>query len=217
METGISSHQQQPTMERSAFEKLANLIEDKKTELTDADYMEMMDAMKSLHDKKLVKTTPQVRPQRTLVCSACGEEGHTKRWKGCLQFQLKTKIGEAINYACDFTDISDYNKWMMNAFYEEFNGYWCYAKLSQPLVDYILIHIKRYAMVCEEHFDECFTYGEHDFETDTLHPPRYFNFIQDYVRQTTEKRMIWCKETNRDFDTMEALGKIEITVITHFR
>ena len=217
METGISSHQQQPTMERSAFEKLANLIEDKKTELTDADYMEMMEAMKSLHDKKLVKTTSPVRPRRNIVCSACGEEGHTKRWKGCLQFQLNTKIGEAINYACDFTDISDYNKWMMNAFSEEFNGYWCYAKLSQPLVDYILIHIKRYAMVCEEHFDECYNDGKYDFRRHTLNPPRYFNFIEDYVRRTTERRMIWCKQTNRDFDTMEALGKIEITVITHFR
>jgi hypothetical protein len=208
-------------MERSAFEKLANLIEDKKTEMTDADYMEMMEAMKSLHDKKLVKTTTPVRQRRNIVCSACGEEGHTKRWKGCLQLQMKTTLLEAINYAVDFTDNPDYNKWMMKAFKEQFNGYWMTyndtVKLSQPLVDYILIHIKRYAMVCEEHFDVCYNDGEHDFRRDTLHPPHYFHFIHDYCRQTTHQRMIWCKQTNRDFDTMEALGKIEITVITHFR
>jgi hypothetical protein len=109
---------------------------------------------------------------------------------------------------------------MEKAFSEEFNGYWTNyndtVKLSQALVDYILIHIERYKMVCEEHCDEFFE-RKHHWGLDTLHPPRYFNFIHDYCRQTTERRMIWCKETNRDFETMKPLGKIEINVITHFR
>lgn len=51
--TYINKPTDQPaTMEHSAFEKLTNLIEDAKTTMPDSDYMELMNAMKTIHDKK---------------------------------------------------------------------------------------------------------------------------------------------------------------------
>ena len=47
-------------MDRTAFEKITELIEDNKDNMTDADYMAMMNAMKVVHDKKFF----------------AGEEGH---------------------------------------------------------------------------------------------------------------------------------------------
>jgi hypothetical protein len=80
-------------MQRSAFEKLTNMIEDNKTSITDNDYMELMDAMKTIHDKKFFATsapaTQALAPHyaratgRPIRCSACGETGHNCRSGRC--------------------------------------------------------------------------------------------------------------------------------------
>ena len=88
--THINKPTDQPaTMEHSAFEKLTNLIEDAKTTMPDSDYMELMNAMKTIHDKKFFATTSAISthqahaPRRIIRCGACGETGHTCRSRNC--------------------------------------------------------------------------------------------------------------------------------------
>lgn len=74
-------------MQHSAFEKLTNLIEDAKTTMPDGDYMELMNAMKTIHDKKFFAQTSAISThqasRRTLHCGVCGETGHTCRSRNC--------------------------------------------------------------------------------------------------------------------------------------